>query len=75
MIQQLVDQINDAPKPLPPGSHDSVIDELHQTMESYKKVILEQDAKKQLAESDKKKLLSLPFYLQKRSEMPEPKYG
>lgn len=44
-------------------------------MESYKKVILEQDAKKQLAESDKKKLLSLPFYLQKRSEMPEPKYG
>lgn len=25
--------------------------------------------------SDKKKLLSLPFYLQKRAELPEPKYG
>jgi len=25
--------------------------------------------------SDKKKLLSLPFYMQKRAELPEPKFG
>lgn len=28
-----------------------------------------------MEESDKKKMLSLPFYLQKRSELPQPKYG
>lgn len=44
-------------------------------MESYRNAILAQDSKKQMQFSDKKKLLSLPFYLQKRAELPEPKFG
>lgn len=33
------------------------------------------NSEKQVNESDKKRLLSLPFYLHKRKELPEPKYG
>lgn len=38
-LQQLVDQVNDSKKPLPPSSHDKVISELHEIMQSYKDVI------------------------------------
>ena len=49
--------------------------ELNEILDSYKDHIAKIDGYKQMNPSDKKKLLTMPFYLQKRSELPEPKHG
>ena len=74
-IQHAVDLVNDAQKPLPPVDHDTVVDSLNESLEKYKGVLMKINSEKQVNESDKKRLLSLPFYLHKRKELPEPKYG
>jgi hypothetical protein len=60
---------------MPPIDHDTVVDELNTALDNFKNIIMKIDSEKVINESDKKKLLSLPFYLHKRSELPEPKYG
>ena len=74
-IQMLVDKINDSEKPLPPPTHDAVVNSLQGALEDYKNVMMAINSDKQMLESDKKRILSLPFYLSKRAELPEPKMG
>ena len=75
-LQHLVDQANDTPfKPLPPTSFDSSIDNLYECMEDYKAAMSAIDNDLTLETSDMKKMLSLPFLMAKRHELPEPKAG
>jgi len=74
-IQALVDEINDSEKPTPPPTHDSVVSSLNEQLDAYKAVMDKIGKKQQILDSDLKKLLSLPFFLSKRQELPEPKLG
>ena len=74
-LQALVDKVNDSPKPLPPQSHDQVVNEMYEQMDVWKQYLQKENEKMEYAASDMKKLLALPFYLAKRTELPEPKYG
>ena len=60
---------------MPPGSHDEVLEELGKELENYKDYLMKINSKKEINSSDKKKMLSLPFKLHKRKELPEPKFG
>lgn len=66
-LQRLVDQANDAEKPSLPPSYDLLVDSLHDQLEQYQAAISAFEGKHELAASDKKKLLALPFYLTKRT--------
>ena len=71
-----MDAANDAPKPLPPKSFDKTVEEIHNNMAAYKKAVDGLGgSNKELYASDRKKLLSLPFMLNKRQEAPIPKEG
>lgn len=48
---------------------------MNSVLDRYKNIMMKIDNDKQILESDKKKLLSLPFFLTKRKELPEPKVG
>lgn len=74
-LQRLVDQVNDAEKPTLPPSYDLLVDTIHDQLEQYQAAIAAFEGKHELASSDKKKLLALPFYLTKRTAQPEPRYG
>lgn len=74
-LQRLVNKANDAPKPLPPGSFDLLVEALHESLAEYKKSVDNFGGDRQLKSSDRKKLLALPFYLSKRVEYPAPKKG
>ena len=69
-LQRLVNEAADRPKPVF-ASPEAVIEDIHKHMADYKKHI----DKMNLNPSDRKKMLSLPFYLAKRQESPEPRRG
>ena len=73
-VQRLADRINDREKPLPPQTFDKVIEQLHETLEAYKRAV-DDTGGKEYNPSDRKKLLSLPFLLNRTIELPEPKRG
>lgn len=73
--QQIVDRINDSEKPLPPTGHDSTVDQLNETLAELKEYVSKIDSNQQINTSDKKKMLTMPFFLSKRAELPEPKFG
>ena len=52
-------------------SHDDLIQGMNKSLEEYKSKV----EKLGLNPSDRKKLLALPFYMAKRSQLPEPKRG
>lgn len=62
-IQHLVDQINDAEKPLPPVNHDTLVATLNDDLDLLKDTVERIDAKQEINASDKKKLLTMPFFL------------
>lgn len=64
-VQMLVDRANDSAKPLPPQSFDKLVEQLHERMNLYKSSV-DNTGTKEYNPSDRKKLLSLPFYLSKR---------
>lgn len=74
-LQNMVDTVNDQEKEALNSCHDSVADSLNNDLESYKDHLSKIDSNKQFASSDMKKMLTMPFKLSKRSELPEPKYG
>jgi hypothetical protein len=67
----LVDKVNDSDRPLPPPTFDRLIESVHQSMDDYYKSV--DTEKHEYNASDKKKLLSLPFNMAKRSEKCAPK--
>ena len=69
-LQKLINQVRPEDKP-GFSSYQDLEDNLQQALSDYKASV----EKLGLYPSDKKKLLSLPFYLAKRSENPEPKRG
>lgn len=71
----MVDQVNDSEKSALNSNHDSVTDGLNEELDSYKAFLSKMDKSKQFADSDMKKLLTMPFKLAKRTEKPEPKHG
>lgn len=73
-IQNLVDQINDRQKPLPPQNFEKSVEALHNVLEQYRASVDNTNGK-QYNPSDRKKLLSLPFLLDRRAEKPSPKEG
>ena len=72
-LQVLLNEVNDLPKPLPSQSFDKLVERVHQSMQSYKGAI--DSYPKDFQPSDKKKMLALPFLMQKTTELPEPKKG
>jgi hypothetical protein len=68
LVQELLD--NAKPTDLP-KTFEQQLDLLEEGLASYYEIINSTE----LAPSDRKKLLSLPFFLAKRTEMPEPKKG
>jgi hypothetical protein len=52
-------------------SFEHLISELQKSLSSYKEKVDSID----MNSGDKKKVLSLPFYLAKRAQLPEPRYG
>lgn len=73
-LQRLVDKVNDSSKPLPEPTFDKLLESIHQSMDEYKQAV-DNNQGREFNPSDRKRLLSLPFFLAKRSEMPEPKKG
>jgi len=73
LIQKLVDEVNDSEKPLPGQSFEKQLESLAGSMAEYRKTL--DNHKYEYATSDKKKLLSLPFFMVKRAEQVEPKEG
>lgn len=67
-IQRLINEVEDVARY---NSHEEMLAKLEQAMIEYKERI----GKMNLASSDSKKLLALPFYLAKRAQLPEPKRG
>ena len=74
-LQKLINEANDAPKPEMPGSYEDLLESLYDSLAAYNAAVEKLGGDKELNASDKKKLLALPFYLTKRSALPEPKYG
>lgn len=75
-LQKLVNKAMDERVPWVPSSYDEAVTDAHQKLEAFKAAVegLETNGMN-LKSSDKKKLLALPFYLSKRQELPDPKYG
>jgi hypothetical protein len=71
--RELVDEVNDNEKPLPGQSFEKELETLGNNMAAYKRAL--ENHKNEFAASDKKKMLSLPFFMVKRAELPEPKQG
>lgn len=72
-LQILINEANDAQKPLPPQNYDQLVLNVQKNLDQYKALI--ESSKHSYYPSDKKKLLGLPFQMAKRSEVPEPKRG
>jgi hypothetical protein len=68
-LQHLINEVNG--HDVVPVSHDAAVHELKESLAKYQAAV----DKMTLHSSDRKKLLSLPFYMSKRSELPEPKRG
>jgi hypothetical protein len=66
-LQHLINQVNG--HDTMPVSHEAAVAELKETLAKYRATVDQMS----LHSSDRKKLLSLPFYMAKRSELPEPK--
>ena len=75
LIQALCDKANDAAKPQAPVSFDKSVENLRDSLDAYQKTVDNMYPGKVYEPSDRKKLLALPFLLNKRVELPEPKYG
>jgi len=67
-IQKLVNEVEDVARF---NSHEEMLAALEQAMIDYKNEV----GKMSLAPSDRKKLLSLPFFMAKRAQNPEPRRG
>lgn len=67
-IQKLVNEVNDVKRY---GSHEEMLANMEKNMLEFRENV----DKMSLQSSDRKKLLALPFYMSKRSELPEPKRG
>lgn len=63
--------MNDIEKPMGPQSWDKALEGVNQALESYKRSI--DSNKHEFNASDRKKLLSLPFLLERRQENCNPK--
>lgn len=74
-LQKLINEVNDAPKPLPPQSFDELLSDLKKAMEDYKKSLDASTNGKVFKPSDRKKMLALPFQQAKHQELPAPKKG
>jgi hypothetical protein len=74
-VQRLVNAANDAAKPDGPGSFETAVQELQATLSEYQQSVDDYGGAKVFHSSDRKKLLSLPFYMSKRAEKPVPKVG
>lgn len=74
-LQKLINKKMDEPKPEGPGSFDELVSQMHDQLDDYKQSVLTWKGDKEYNPSDLKKMLSLPFYLSKRQELPEPKRG
>lgn len=68
LLQEL---INNVEVPVPAKTYDEAVQKQHEALLNYRNHVLSMP----LNISDRKKLLSLPFYLTKRREIPEPKPG
>ena len=69
-LQKLVNKVT--PESIPGlGSHQQLKDDLQDSLGEYRAAV----DKMNLYPSDRKKLLALPFYLAKRSELPQPRIG
>jgi hypothetical protein len=58
-----------------PGSYEDLLESIYNGLSTYEAAVENLGGSKEMNPSDKKKLLALPFYLTKRSALPEPKYG
>lgn len=67
LLQQLINKVNGPSVSF--GSHEELVAATNKKLDEYKKIVNEMG----LSPSDRKKLLSLPFYMAKRRELPEPK--
>ena len=74
-LQKLINEANDAPKPLPPQSYDELISQIRHNMDEYKDALDATAMGKEFKPSDRKKMLTLPFQQARRAELPEPKKG
>jgi hypothetical protein len=74
-VQRLVNDANDAPKPAGPGSFETAVQDLQASLAEYQQAVDSFGGSKVLHSSDRKKLLSLPFYMSKRVENASPKVG
>lgn len=68
-----MNEANDAEKPLPAQSFDNLVADIHSGMDKVRGSV--DGNKKEFFQSDRKKLLALPFLMTKHQELPEPKKG
>lgn len=68
LLQNLINQVEDVPRY---NSHEEKVASMEQSLIEYQAAVENMN----LQPSDKKKMLALPFYMIKRSEIPAPKRG
>ena len=68
-LQKIVDRVEGSP--LEVHSYEELMAELQTSLKDYREKV----EKMPMNTSDRKKILSLPFYLAKRSQLPEPRRG
>jgi hypothetical protein len=74
-LQQLINRVIDEDRASKHGSFDSLLSKLQTDMPDFKAAMKRMAGGKDFMGSDSKKLLALPFFLEKRQEDPEPKRG
>ena len=68
-IQKIIDRVEGNPSTV--NSYEHLLEELQVALQEYREKVDEID----MNPSDKKKILSLPFFLAKRQQLPEPRRG
>jgi hypothetical protein len=74
-LQRLINRVMDENRLEHVSTFDQGLEKMQAALEEYKATLDSIAGSRSFVESDRKKLLALPFYLSKRVELPEPKKG